>query len=600
MTAYGQEAPQGIVEHINPLGQKVSVVTAAQYQLTTPASTWPVLEEVETTWDNVREIRNKRARREDVNPAALPVGEDPLLQRNEAIHEARSTIVSILGQSGSGNPPDPTGSAGPDHYVQAVNTAVRVYNKSGAAVAGPFSLSSYWAGSTNAGDPIVLYDRHADRWFISQFQFQPNRMLLAVSATPDPTGAYHTYSFNFSQFPDYPKFSVWWDGYYMTSNSNATTVVFERSAMLAGAANARMVSLNAPNLGTAGFRSVLPADADGDLPPAGTPCYFFNLEDDAWSGVSQDRIKIYRMTTDWNTPANTTVTTHQTLPTEPFSTNFGFGFNNITQPGTTQRLDAVSQIFYFRAQHTRWPDHNAVVLCNVVNIGNQRAGIRWYELRDANDGNWSIFQQGTWAPDNANRWMASIAMDMQGNIGLGYSFTDPDNDVRPGLRFTGRLANDPPGQMTFEESVVLNGTGVQSGGNRYGDYSHMSLDPDGSTFWFTGEYLANQGQRTRIFSFDLSGAAGIADGGGASAARMSAHLDADGLVVNASGLPTGTDLFMDLIDLQGRRLLVRPLRSPDGTWQHKEALPTLASGVYFVRIGGGDFQRVQRILIERP
>ncbi len=175
--------------------------------------------------------------------------------------------------------PDPTGAAGPDRYVQAVNTAFRVYQKTGTPDGISSSLSSLWSGSDNLGDPIVMYDRHADRWFISQFNSGPNRMLLAVSETPDPRGAYFTYEYTFSQFPDYPKFSIWWDGYYMTSNSNKTAVVFERSRMLTGDPTARMIALSAPSVINSGFTSVLPADADGDLPPTGTPCYFFNIED---------------------------------------------------------------------------------------------------------------------------------------------------------------------------------------------------------------------------------------------------------------------------------------------------------------------------------
>ena len=102
--------------------------------------------------------------------------------------------------------PDPSGAAGPNHYVQAVNTSYRVFNKDGSAIPqATFSLSSLWPGSTNEGDPIVMYDRHADRWFISQFQFNPNKILIAISETNDPTGSYYAYSFTLSQFSGLPE-----------------------------------------------------------------------------------------------------------------------------------------------------------------------------------------------------------------------------------------------------------------------------------------------------------------------------------------------------------------------------------------------------------
>lgn len=583
----------------NPLGQTVTVSRSIDVVHTTPARDWPTVEDPDTPVKQRREVRNLMYRNEDVNPDALPNGPDPALQQGDGYRVSRAPLVQFAGMNGAGIPPDPTGAAGPDRYVQAVNTSYRVFSKTGSSVAGPFSLSSLWPGSTNEGDPIVLYDRHADRWFISQFQFQPNRILIAISQTSDPAGAYFAYSFALTQFPDFPKYSVWWDGYYMTSNSSHTAVVFEREKMLLGQ-SAQMVVLSAPNLGNAGFRSVLPADADGPLPPAGTPCYFFNLEDDSWSGVNQDRIKIYQMNVNWTNLGSSSITTSQTLATQPFDTNFGFGFSNISQPGTTQKLDAVAQVFYFRAPYLRFVDHSSVVLCHVVDVnGADRAGIRWYELRDANNGVWAIHQQGTFAPDNANRWMASIAMDDEGNIGLGYSHTDPAGNIFPGLRYTGRLATDPLGQMTFAEQSVITGNTFQSGINRYGDYSHMSLDPDGNTFWFTGQHTGPGGNpRTRIFSFRLAQSVGIEPGSSIQqSVELTATLDAGRIMVSLTGSPDDQDLQLDVIDLQGRTLTARRISPSQGTWNGMLTVGPLAPSTYFIRAGDARFQKVVRLVV---
>ena len=53
--------------------------------------------------------------------------------------------------------------------------------------------------------------------------------------------------------------------------------------------------------------------------------------------------------------------------------------------------------------------------------GADQAGIRWFELRRTppGSGNWTLFQEGTHAPDTDNRWVGSIAMDEAGNIALG-------------------------------------------------------------------------------------------------------------------------------------------------------------------------------------
>ena len=96
-------------------------------------------------------------------------------------------------------PPDTVGDVGPNHYVQMVNTSFAIFDKSGTLLTGPTNINALWSGAgglceaNNDGDPIVLYDSLADRWFLSQFAVpSPNRALcIAISQTPDPTGAYY-------------------------------------------------------------------------------------------------------------------------------------------------------------------------------------------------------------------------------------------------------------------------------------------------------------------------------------------------------------------------------------------------------------------------
>ena len=453
---------------INEQGQRITYKPATSFFKTPPISEWGAANETKANTPE-KEVKNNMRRNKVVNPNALPKGVDPALQNASGSRASAQTNVNVVGLFGNAIPPDPTGAAGPNHYVQAINHSFRVYSKSGNPISNVLNLTSLWPGSNRQGDPIVMYDRHADRWFISQFQRDPSRILVAISETGDPTGSYFAYTFTFSDFPDYPKYSIWWDGYYMTSNSAHTAVVFERDKMLVGDPTASVIALTAPSLSSSGFRSPLPADADGPLPPNGTPQYIFNLEDDAWSGVNQDRITVWEMTTDWANPSNTQVILTKRIPTAPFDTNLGPDFENIAQPGTTRRLDAVTGVLMYRAQHMRWNDFNSIVLCHVVDVDQtDHAGMRWYELRDANNGNWNIFQQGTYAPDNGDRWMGSIAMDELGNIGLGYSYANANAGASAGLRFTGRLASDPLGTMTLLESIAIEGNSAQQNTSRFG------------------------------------------------------------------------------------------------------------------------------------
>jgi len=245
----------------------------------------------------------------NINQKAVPQN-DLIVQNYNGNKILSSTISNWQGTNGTASPPDPSGAAGPAHYVQAVNLRYIVHNKTGTVLAGPVNLSSLWAGSTNDGDPIVMYDKYADRWFIQQFN-GTDKILVAISTSSNPTSSYYTYTFvvDPGNFPDYPKFSIWSDGYYCTANLNTPQklAVFDRTNMLAGNPASGMIALITPSVSNHGFFSALPADADGTLPPYGTPCPLFIYEDDTWSVGGTDQIHVFKFTTDWITPGNSTL-----------------------------------------------------------------------------------------------------------------------------------------------------------------------------------------------------------------------------------------------------------------------------------------------------
>lgn len=592
----------------NSLGQTVLTSQAVGFMKTPPTKHWPIVSETPIPLDEQREIpknENKGRYAEGMAADHNEVVEYEDLQKdNYGEKNMRSPIVNVNGSNGSGYPPDPSGAAGINYYVQAINSSYRIYEKDGSIVpgalgGGPFSLGTLW-GSASDGDPIVMYDRHADRWFISQFQISGNKILIAISETGDPTGSYYAYEFSMgSSFPDYPKYSIWWDGYYMTSNSTNTAVVFERDKMLAGDPTAQMVRLSLPSLGNAGFRSPLSADADGALPPDGTPCYFFNLEDNAFSGVSQDQIEIYEMNTDWVNTGNTSVASSQILPVTAFDALFSGGWSNIAQPGTGQGLDAIMGVFMYRAQHMRWSGYNSIMLSHAVDMGGNRSAVRWYELRDANDGNWSVHQSGTYAPDNTSRWMSSMAMDNYGNIGMGYSISD-GTSVYPGLAYTGRLFSDPLGTMTQGENIAIDGTGSQTVTDRYGDYAHLTLDPvDGTTFWYTGEWLTATQRKTRIFSFKMANVGIDEVNPYYDNLSMLAYQKESNLIVSVDGIHNNEKVNLDIIAMNGKAVqTIFDVQPNNNKLDQKLDVSKLESGVYFVRVGNPNFQEVKRLFIK--
>lgn len=393
------------------------------------------------------------------------------------------------------SPPDTTGDAGPNHYVQVVNsTKVAIYNKAGVLQMPAFSLSAlFGSGScstTNDGDAQALYDPLANRWLLSQFvTTSPFKLCFAVSQTADPTGAYYTYSLTTPSMPDYFKVGVWPTGYYVgTNESTYTTYALDRTAMLSGGATTAIRIAGPSN-----SNFMLPADVDGSTPPDTQGGLFYTFKDAAFHSVTSDLLQVYRFTPDFATPANSTLTTVATLPVTPFAyTACGyFNMDCVSQAGTTRKLDVVSEWPMQRFAYRRFADHEALVGNFTVGGGSGPAGaaVRWFELRNGGAG-WGLYQEGTHDPgDGLDRFMGSIAVDAAGEIALGYSASSPS--AYPSIRYATRAAGDPLGTLQAEQ-VMLAGSGSQTGSNRWGDYSAMSVDPaDDHAFWFTSEYYGS-------------------------------------------------------------------------------------------------------------
>ncbi len=465
-------------------------------------------------------------------------------------------------------PPDTNGDIGPNHYVQTVNLSFGVFDRSGNFLFGPANINTLFTGfggpceNTNDGDPIVLYDSLADRWLISQFALPnfpsgPFYQCIAISQTSDPTGAWHRYEFqaSASKLNDYPKFGVWPDAYYMSVNqfdqntlsfSGAGAFAFERDKMLQGLP-AQMVYFDLAAVNPA-FGGMLPADLDGAAPPAGTPNYFLEMDDDAW-GWATDRLSLWEFHVDWATPANSTFgiggNPNQVLDTAPFDTNLcNYSRNCISQPGGVP-VDAISDRLMYRLQYRTFGGYSTLVTNHTVDAnGADLAGVRWYELRHGG-ANWAIHQQGTYAPDSDHRWMGSAALDAAGSLALGYSVSS--NTTFPSIRYAGRLAGDPPGTLPQGEQEIVAGAGSQeSGSGRWGDYSMMAVDPlDECTFWYTQEYYAatsSGGWQTRVGAFRFEACTTGPSGGlQGTVTEAGSSLPVSGAKVQAAGSTTVTD-----------------------------------------------------------
>lgn len=433
---------------------------------------------------------------------------------------------------GAGHPPDTNGDVGPNHYIQAINTAIGVFSKSDGAQIAAFAFDTLMSQGSfgnlcdtdNYGDPVVLYDTFEDRWVISDFAFQldvsgnvvnpPGAFqCFAVSKTADPvSGGWNFYSINTAGgLGDYPKFGIWPDGLYMSVNmfgyaasssfQGARVYALNKAQMYAGSSTVQVVSFDAPS----GDFALLPSNArlQTGTPPAGAPNYFIST----WQFLNA--VTVYKFHVDWDHIATSTFTG----PDTPLAAS---SWPNASVPNAPSLggnpLDVLQIRAMMQNQYTHIGGVESLWTAHTVRRGDTTgfAAPRWYQVNVTGGAvAGSIPQAATWDPDGANvihRFMPSLAVDRVGDMALGYSTSDAT--TKPAIKYAGRLSSDPANTLGQTEQVLIQGTGTQTGTcggtcSRWGDYSAMTLDPDGCTFWYTNEYYAVDGlnHQTRIGSF---------------------------------------------------------------------------------------------------
>jgi uncharacterized protein YjdB len=451
---------------------------------------------------------------------------DIVLNPSKGFVPSLNAPISVINQNFDGQvfpnfaPSDNNLAVGPNHVIQIINhssgSAFKIWNKSGGLVQDSKVLSTI-TGVSGSGDPVILYDQLADRWVLTEFAKVGsvnyiNTLVIAVSATANPTGSWNVYSFNVGTFfVDYPKYAVWHNAYYATSNDfntagssylGSSIYAFDRNAMLAGNASATMIRTRFTGSGSR-YYSMAPVCLEG-MTSSNQSGLFAFIQDNSWVNNSYaDSIYTFEFTPNFVTPANSVVGAFKKLKsTIAFNTNTG----NLAQPGTTTTLQALNQRLMNKVIYRNFGSYESIV-CNTTDLANGRTGVHWWELRrNGGSGDWSIYQEGVYQPDNDNRFMGSIAINANGDIGLLYNVVS--SSTYPSARFTGRSSCDPLGQMTLAEQTVQNGTTFESN-NRYGDYNSLSVDPSNGSFWGTAQYnKSNAGTfgnwATRVVNFTLT------------------------------------------------------------------------------------------------
>ncbi len=317
---------------------------------------------------------------------------DPVLQATATSSVATASLLNFAGV-GNGDygfapnaaPPDTNGAVGALQYVQWVNESFAVFSKSsGALLHGPVAGNTLWSGfgggceTNNDGDPVVEYDKAANRWIFTQFSVSttPYLQCVAVSTTSDATGTYNRYAFPQPNFNDYPKLGVWPDAYYMSFNMfNGNSFVggracaLDRTAMLAGGP-ATQICFQL----TSTYGGLLPSDLDGSTaPPAGAPNVYVAFGNDSAS------LDLWNFHANFTTPSSSTFS-HINIAAPAFAAACNGGGTCIPQSGTTQKLDSLADRLMYRLAYRNFGNHEALVVNHSVTAGSS-VGVRWYEIR---------------------------------------------------------------------------------------------------------------------------------------------------------------------------------------------------------------------------
>lgn len=441
-------------------------------------------------------------------------------------------MVGPHGTGGGSNPSDNSMAVGPNHIVETVNSRMAVYTKAGElfettgeVMYGPIGTNVLFAGfggpceARPNGDAVVRYDQLADRWLYVMPLFRrapsapgeppgPYGMCYAVSTGANPIGPFYRYYFERELFPDYPRPAVWPDGYYVPTSTGDDVIekhacVVDRDKMLRGLpATEQCIIVPDVNF-------LNNADIDGQgLPPAGAPNIMMatggaQLRED----YDDDGIYAWKFFVDWDNPENTRLEGPQKIEVAPYHYLCDGQLTRcVPQPDTDNRLDSQGDKIMQRLVYRNIDGRESIVAVHSVSTEAGGGGVRWYEFRLDDSRAPVLYQQGTYAPDGFYRWMASPGMDRQGNIGIGYSFGGTPHYA--GQRFAGRLADDPPGELSFHETVLVDGQAAQTNTLRWQDYTQLSMDPtDDCTFWYVGDYLkaGAESYTTKIGGFRLPG-----------------------------------------------------------------------------------------------
>lgn len=421
------------------------------------------------------------------------------------VSPSRGSLQIKIGQNFAGSdnsstgitPADGDGAIGPNHFVEFINGAFAIYNKTNGTRVRLISDAQFWANAgvilssdATISDPRVIYDPTVQRWFASQIDFNSsvgdptlyaNNFLLAVSDTADPRGSWHGVRFvadpDTGYFADFPTLGLDANAVYISGD-----MFFANSPVGPGLWSIPkadlLINVTPAIVTNATWFGVMDYTERGDVLQPAT-CLDGSSSGDilAAGSIATDETLLASKVQDG-------ASHHATLPTatlikvDPFSYPI-----DAAQPDGSATL----------------ADNDARLSASVCTVGGiiyvvqniqsgNHAAIRWYRINAADD---TLLESGTITNSDLDLIFPSIAVTAGGVMVIGCNGSSIHVPVSS-YAFVGQTVN---GVTTFSGSTVLQrGTvlnyhdGLERGGlsldSRWGDYSATTLDPnDPSRFW---------------------------------------------------------------------------------------------------------------------
>lgn len=397
-------------------------------------------------------------------------------------------------QSGGAVPPDPELAAGPNHLIAVVNTSVAIYSKSGTALFGPTTAASIFqqpACKSGLYDPNVLYDEEDNRWIIA-YDKDPfgvgGGYCMLVSVTGNPLGSYYEYFFplnNSTSWMDFPHAGVGDNYVFMGGNIfnmsgsfvEGRLYAFDKSRLYAGQSTATIQRGLGSNYDTPQPLHLHGASTN-TWPNFGNEHYFLA---EPFDGRNYTLFRWNPASGSLSNRGNIDLLIGSSPPIFPVDAQqLGTG---AVQANDWRPLD-----FEYRNGYG-W---------TTMTVGcNPGAGtvdcVRWAQI-DLGSASLGPSGKGWIGSNGVYRFFPDLAVNHCNDMVVGY--TKSSASTYYSVWLAGRDSLDPVGSLQAEMQLKAGETTYTSfpadtDPHRWGDYTGMTIDPNGLTYWYLGEYSKN-------------------------------------------------------------------------------------------------------------